>query len=81
MIGFYNARVRSRRRGGRIVAVAMAVLFVVAIQTASAESTAAIDAATAAGLCSTAYPPQSGTEVSRRCVCSRPRWWELGSVH
>ena len=61
MIGLDN-RVRVRRRGARLVAAVVTLLFAVTVQTASAENTAAIDAATAAGLCATAYPPASGTE-------------------
>jgi subtilisin family serine protease len=53
----------------------MALVFVVAIQTASAESTAAIDAGTAAGLCATAYPPQSGTEPLAACQ------WDMGVIN
>ena len=75
MIGFDTVRARPRRRGGRLVGAAMALLFVVAVQTASAESTAAIDAGTAAGLCSTAYPPSGGTEPLAACQ------WDMGVIH
>jgi lantibiotic leader peptide-processing serine protease len=75
MIGFNSVGVRSRRRGARLTGAAMALLFVVAIQTASAESTAAIDAGTAAGLCSTAYPPSGGTEPLAPCQ------WDMGVIH
>ena len=75
MIGFDTVRPRSRRRAGRLVGAAMALLFVVAIQTASAESTAAIDAGTAAGLCSTAYQPSGGTEPLAACQ------WDMGVIH
>jgi subtilisin family serine protease len=74
MIGF-DQRVGARRRGGRLVFAVMTLLFVVAIQTASAENTAAIDAGTAAGLCATAYPPQSGTEPLAACQ------WDMGVIH
>ena len=75
MIGFDTVRARPRRRAGRLVGAAMALLFVVAIQTASAESTAAIDAATAAGLCSTAYQPSGSTEPLAACQ------WDMGVIH
>jgi lantibiotic leader peptide-processing serine protease len=51
-----------------------AALLLVLIQTASAESTAAIDDATAAGLCAAAYPPTSGTEPLARCQ------WDMGAI-
>jgi lantibiotic leader peptide-processing serine protease len=75
MIGFDTLRVRSRPRGGRLLGAALALLFVVAVQTASAESTAAIDAGTAAGLCSAAYPPSGGTEPLAACQ------WDMGVIH
>ena len=60
------------------LAVLATLLFVVLIQSASAGSTAAIDAGTAAGLCSSAYPPSSGTEPLARCqwdmASSTPAW-------
>jgi subtilisin family serine protease len=73
MYGF-DKRVGARRLGRRFVAVAMALVFAVAIQTAAAESTAAIDAGTAAGLCAAAYPPQSGTEPLAACQ------WDMGVI-
>jgi subtilisin family serine protease len=70
----FDKRVGARRLGRRLVAVAMALVFVVAIQTAAAENTAAIDAGTAAGLCAAAYPPQSGTEPLAACQ------WDMGVI-
>ena len=61
--------------GRRALAVLATLLFVVLIQSASAGSTAAIDAGTAAGLCSSAYPPSSGTEPLARCQ------WDMGVIH
>jgi subtilisin family serine protease len=70
----FDKGVVARRLGRRLVAVAMALVFVVAIQTAAAESTAAIDAGTAAGLCAAAYPPQTGTEPLAACQ------WDMGVI-
>jgi lantibiotic leader peptide-processing serine protease len=67
MIRLGNRRFVVPRRGKRVFGAMVALLFVVLIQTASAESTAAIDDTTAAGLCSTAYPPTSGTEPLAPC--------------
>jgi lantibiotic leader peptide-processing serine protease len=67
MIRFPNGHVFSGRRGMRILGAALVLAFLVVIQTASAESTAAIDDVTAAGLCATSYPPTSGTEPLARC--------------
>src|SRR4029453_17385574 len=66
MIRFPNGHVFSGRRGMRILGAALVLAFLVVIQTASAESTAAIDDVTAAGLCATSYPPTSGTEPLAR---------------
>ncbi len=51
-------------RGGRpsALVVAAALVFVVLIQTASAGTTAEIDGATAAGLCTTSYPGTTGPD-------------------
>jgi lantibiotic leader peptide-processing serine protease len=73
MYGF-DKRVGARRLGRRFVALAMALVFVVAIQTAAAEGTAAIDPGTAAGLCAAVYPPQSGTEPLAACQ------WDMGVI-
>ncbi|HEU0246378.1 MAG TPA: S8 family serine peptidase [Gaiellaceae bacterium] len=62
-----TSRFASRRRGGRLSGVAAALLFVVVIQSASAESTAVIDGATAAGLCTTSYPGTSGPDQLSPC--------------
>jgi subtilisin family serine protease len=55
------------RRGRRFLGAAVGLLFVVLIQSASAESTAAVDDVTAQGLCAAAYPPSSGTEPLSAC--------------
>ena len=65
----------SPRGGRRVLAVIATLLFVVLIQSASAGSTAAIDDATAAGLCAAAYPPSSGTEPLARCQ------WDMGVIN
>ena len=66
---------RPRRRGRKALAVLATLLFVVLIQSASAGSTAAIDAGTAAGLCAASYPPSTGTEPLARCQ------WDMGVIH
>jgi lantibiotic leader peptide-processing serine protease len=63
------------RRGIRLLAAVAALAFIGVVPTASAESTAAIDAGTAAGLCASAYPPSSGTEPLSRCQ------WDMGVIH
>jgi subtilisin family serine protease len=63
-----------RRVIGLVAAVA-ALAAIGIVQTAAAESTAAIDAGTAAGLCVNAYPPSSGTEPLSRCQ------WDMGVIH
>jgi lantibiotic leader peptide-processing serine protease len=67
MIRLANGHAFAGRRGMRILGAALVLAFLVVIQTASAESTAAIDDVTAAGLCATSYPPTSGTEPLAPC--------------
>ena len=51
-----------------------ALVVMVVVQSAFAESTAAIDAGTAAGLCAAAYAPSAGTEPLSRCQ------WDMGRI-
>ena len=68
MINRASDRFGSRRRGARLVAAVAALLLMGVVQSAAAaESTAAIDAGTAAGLCSAVYPATSGTERLSPC--------------
>ena len=67
MINRASDRFGSRRRGARLVAAVAALLPMGVVQSAAAESTAAIDAGTAAGLCSAVYPATSGTEPLSPC--------------
>jgi lantibiotic leader peptide-processing serine protease len=64
-----------RRRGIAVLAAVVALFVIGVAQSASAESTAAIDAGTAAGLCSAVYPPSSGTEPLSPCQ------WDMGVIH
>jgi subtilisin family serine protease len=75
MIARSNVDRLSHRGGRRVLAVVATLLFVVLIQSASAGSTAAIDDATAAGLCAASYPPSSGTEPLARCQ------WDMGVIN
>ena len=62
-------------RSLRLVGAAAALVLVCAVQSAAAGTTAAIDASTAAGLCSNAYPPSSGSEPLSPCQ------WDMGVIH
>jgi len=67
MIKRANVYFGSRRSGRRLVGAAVALLCVVLIQSAAAGSTAAIDDATAAGLCAAAYPGTVGPDPLSPC--------------
>jgi lantibiotic leader peptide-processing serine protease len=60
-------RIASRRGRRSVFGLAAALLFVVLIQTASAGTTAVIDGATAAGLCTTSYPGTTGPDELSPC--------------
>ena len=65
----------TRRRRIPFFIAAVAALFVVAIQSAAAGSTAAVDGATAAGLCSTGYPGTTGPDQLSPCQ------WDMKVIH
>ena len=68
-------RFGSRRRGARLVVAVAALLLMGVVQSAAAESTAAIDAGTAAGLCSAVYQPARCTEPLSPCQ------WDTGVIN
>ena len=70
-----NGRAARIRRSGLFVAAVAALFVAVLIQSASAESTAVIDGATAAGLCSTSYPGTTGPDQLSPCQ------WDMPVIH
>jgi lantibiotic leader peptide-processing serine protease len=74
-----NAHAKGRaariRRSGFFVAAVAALFVAVVIQSASAESTAVIDGATAAGLCTTSYPGTTGPDQLSPCQ------WDMPVIH
>ena len=58
-----------------LVALAAALFLVVVVQPTSGASTAAVDGATAAGLCTTAYPGTSGPDQLSPCQ------WDMPVIH
>jgi subtilisin family serine protease len=75
MIKRANVYLVSRRSRTRLIGAAVALLCVVLIQTASAESTAVIDGATANGLCTTAYPGTTGPDQLSPCQ------WDMTAIN
>jgi subtilisin family serine protease len=69
----HGRAVRIRRRSGLLVAAVAALFVAVVIQSASAETTALIDGATAAGLCATSYPGVTGPDQLSPCQWDMPR--------
>ena len=68
-----RANVFAARRGGRrLVGAAVALLCVVLIQSASAETTVLIDGATANALCTTSYPGTTGPDQLSPCQWDMP---------
>jgi lantibiotic leader peptide-processing serine protease len=70
-----NGRAARIRRSGLFVAAVAALFVAVVIQSASAESTAVIDGATAAGLCTTSYPGTTGPDQLSPCQ------WDMPVIH
>jgi lantibiotic leader peptide-processing serine protease len=65
----------SRRGGRRLLGLAAALFVVVLVQSAPAATTAAVDGATAAGLCATSYATGGGTAEQLS-----PCQWDMGVI-